>query len=210
MTSGTSTRTTLPCSPQASSTRPRSRASLTAPTPARAPAPSTRGRARAPGRASGRARAPRRSRHAVGQVVEPAPGARPAPARAQELRRRDLVEHGGRGRARHGVAAERAAEAAGRNRVHRSRRARSRPPAAGRRRATCPRRAGRARRLVLDRPDAAGAADAALHLVVDVEDPVLRADREPLGEVVRHRDEAALALHGLEHDAGDGPGRRRA
>ena len=58
--------------------------------------------------------------------------------------------------------------------------------------------------VVLDRPQRPGAADAGLHLVVDVEDPVL-ARRSPAArrEVGRHGDEAALALHRLEHHAGD-------
>ena len=57
---------------------------------------------------------------------------------------------------------------------------------------------------MLDRPHLPGAADPGLHLVVHVEDPVLAAElEEPSEEVRRHRDEAALALHGLEDDAGD-------
>jgi hypothetical protein len=57
---------------------------------------------------------------------------------------------------------------------------------------------------VLDRPDRPGAADPALHLVRDEEDAVARAELfEATGEVGRHRDEAALALDGLEDDAGD-------
>ena len=65
--------------------------------------------------------------------------------------------------------------------------------------------------VVLDRPHRAGAAAARLHLVVDVEDPV-RVEQllQPRREVGRHRDEAALALHRLEHGAGDRlAGRRR-
>ena len=58
---------------------------------------------------------------------------------------------------------------------------------------------------MLDRPHRPGAAAAGLHLVVDVEDPVVVEQLlEPLREVGRHRDEAALALHRLEHRAGDG------
>ena len=58
--------------------------------------------------------------------------------------------------------------------------------------------------VVLDRPHRAGAAAAALHLVVDVEDPVTVEDLlQALREVRRHRDEAALALHRLEHGARD-------
>ncbi len=58
--------------------------------------------------------------------------------------------------------------------------------------------------VVLDRPDRPGAADSGLHLVVDVEDAVLVAELlQAPGEVGRHDDEPALALHGLEDDAGD-------
>ena len=61
--------------------------------------------------------------------------------------------------------------------------------------------------VALDRPHGAGTPDAGLHLVVHVEDPVLPAEgREPRREVGRHRNEAALALNGLEHDAGHGRG----
>ena len=57
---------------------------------------------------------------------------------------------------------------------------------------------------MLDRPDAPCSPDAGLHLVVDVEDPVLGAQLRQSGrEICRHRDEAAFALDGLEHDAGD-------
>ena len=57
---------------------------------------------------------------------------------------------------------------------------------------------------VLDRPDRAGATAARLHLVGDVEDPVPLAELLQRGdELGRHRDEAAFALHRLEHDAGD-------
>ena len=58
--------------------------------------------------------------------------------------------------------------------------------------------------VVLDRPHPTRAADTRLHLVVDEEDPVLAAQlRKTSREVGRHRDEAALALDGLEHDARD-------
>ena len=58
--------------------------------------------------------------------------------------------------------------------------------------------------VALDRPDRAGTAAAGLHLVVDVEDLVLVAQRaQRVHELGRHRDEAAFALHRLEHDAGD-------
>ena len=64
---------------------------------------------------------------------------------------------------------------------------------------------GRDAVVVLDRPHLPGPPDTRLHLVVDVEDPVLAADLEQAPQVVgRHRQEAALALDGLEHDAGDG------
>ena len=90
-------------------------------------------------------------------------GRRPRPARRARPRRR-------RG------SAERASEAAGRGRHPSPRPGRSRPRAGVRRRATSPRRAGPAQRLVLDRPHRARASDTRLHLVVDVEDPVLVAD----------------------------------
>ena len=57
---------------------------------------------------------------------------------------------------------------------------------------------------VLDRPDRAGTTDSRLHLVGDVDDAVLPAERaQPLEELAGHRDEPTLALHRLEHDAGD-------
>src|SRR4029453_4330809 len=57
---------------------------------------------------------------------------------------------------------------------------------------------------VLDRPDRAGAAYARLHLVIDVEGPVLAAELEQArGELVGERDEPALALHRLDDDARD-------
>src|SRR5204863_4462175 len=57
---------------------------------------------------------------------------------------------------------------------------------------------------VLDRPDGARPPDPRLHLVRDVEDAVLAAEcAQSLEEVPRHRDEAAFALYGLEHDARD-------
>src|SRR5712691_280324 len=58
--------------------------------------------------------------------------------------------------------------------------------------------------VVLDRPHRAGPADTGLDLVVDEEDPVLLADLlQPLREVFGHLDEATLALHGRQHEAGD-------
>ena len=66
-------------------------------------------------------------------------------------------------------------------------------------------RSGRDAVVVLDRPHLPRAPDARLHLVVDVEDPVLAAQLREAQQVVgRHRQEAALTLDGLEHDAGDG------
>ena len=89
-----------------------------------------------------------------------------------ELGGRDLVEHGARGGARDRVAAERAAEPAGSRRVHQLRAARD----AGERQPAAERLAGDEQvgldAVVLDRPDRPGPADAGLHLVVDVEDPV--------------------------------------
>ena len=61
---------------------------------------------------------------------------------------------------------------------------------------------------VLDREEAAGAPEAGLHLVADKDDAVLVADlAQALYELARGRDEAAFALHGLEHDRGDVLGR---
>src|SRR5829696_2068204 len=55
---------------------------------------------------------------------------------------------------------------------------------------------------MLDRPDRARSPASGLHLVGDVEDPVMLAELfQRAHEVGRHRDEAALALHGLEHHA---------
>ena len=60
---------------------------------------------------------------------------------------------------------------------------------------------------MLDRPDRTGTTDSGLHLVGDVEDAVLAAERtQPLEELARHRDEATLALHRLEHDTRDESG----
>ena len=65
--------------------------------------------------------------------------------------------------------------------------------------------------VVLDRPHRPGAADAGLDLVVDPQDPVAVAQLAQLGrEVGRHRDEAALALDGLEDHGGDASPDRRA
>jgi hypothetical protein len=125
-------------------------------------------------------------------------------ARARKAGFRDLVEHGERSGAGDRVAAERPPEAAGRDGVHDL----GTPGHRGERKAAAK---GFARHeqvgldpVALDRPQRAGAADTALHLVVDVEDPVPAAElSESRREVVGHRDEAALPLHGLEDDAGD-------
>ena len=94
-----------------------------------------------------------------------------------EARRRQLVEHGERRRARDRVAAERAAEAAGMRRIHQlgaSGDRRERKPAAER-------LAGDEQVgldvVALDRPDGAGAPAAGLHLVVHVDDAVRVAER---------------------------------
>src|SRR5947208_2319532 len=56
----------------------------------------------------------------------------------------------------------------------------------------------------LDRPHGPRPAAARLHLVIDVEDPVpLAALLQRTDKLGRHRDEAAFALDGLEHHAGD-------
>ncbi len=64
---------------------------------------------------------------------------------------------------------------------------------------------------VLDREELAGAAEAGLHLVGDEDDPVAVAEpANPCEELGRRNVEAALALHRLEHDRGNGLGARRA
>ncbi len=122
---------------------------------------------------------------------------------ARNVGRRHLVQHGERRRARERIAPERAPEPTGMRSVHHlgpAGDARERQPAAER----LPRDDEvRLNAVVLDRPDRPRAADARLHLVVDVEDAVRREQLlEPSREVVGHRDEAALALHRLEHRAG--------
>src|SRR3954453_22414166 len=63
---------------------------------------------------------------------------------------------------------------------------------------------GRLHPVMLDRPHGAGPPAPGLHLVVDVEDPIrVEEFLQPLGEVVRHRNESALALPRLEHRARD-------
>ena len=58
--------------------------------------------------------------------------------------------------------------------------------------------------LVLDGPHAAGAPDAALHLVGDEHDAVRGAEVAQLAEPARGRDDvAALALDRLDDDRGD-------
>ena len=143
--------------------------------------------------------------HALGDRRETVPEHRPELVGTRaELVRCDLVEHRTGGRAGDGVAAERPAEAARRRRVHDVCVAGQ----TGEWETAAERLPGneqvRGDAVVVDRPDRPGAADAALHLVVDVEDPMPLADRlEGDGKVRRHDDEAALALHRLEHDARD-------
>ena len=110
-----------------------------------------------------------------------------------------------RRRARQRVAAERAAQAALLGRVHDlGARGDRRERQAAAERLAADEDVGLEPVVVLDRPHRAGAAHARLHLVVDVEDPVLVARRaDGPQEVLGHRDEAALALDGLEHHAGD-------
>ena len=115
----------------------------------------------------------------------------------------DRVEDRRGSSARHRVAAERTAQAAGVDGVHDLRR----PGHPGQRQAAAERLPGRHQVRLdvvsLDSPDRPRAPDAGLHLVIDVEDAVLAAERrQPGREIGRHRDEAALALHGLENDAG--------
>src|SRR5439155_1832580 len=58
--------------------------------------------------------------------------------------------------------------------------------------------------VVLDRPHGPRAAHPALDLVGNIEGAMLGAELlEPARKVGRHRDEAALALDGFEHDAAD-------
>ena len=109
----------------------------------------------------------------------------------------------GRG-ARDGVAAERAAEPAWVDRVHQlgapGDRGEGQSPAEGLARDD----QVRLDVQVLDCPGQPCPSTAGLHLVGDIENPVLLADPlQRLDEFGRHRDEAALALHRLEHDAGD-------
>ena len=114
-------------------------------------------------------------RYLLGDGVEPR--ANPLADRVRpraELGRRHLVEHGERRRAGQRVAAERPSQAARVHGVHDPRPAGD----AGERQAAAQRLPGdddvRLHAVVLDRPDRPGAADARLHLVVDVEDAVLR------------------------------------
>ena len=61
---------------------------------------------------------------------------------------------------------------------------------------------------VRDRPEWPRPPAAGLHLVGDVQDAVPVAEPpQRADELLRHRDEATLALHGLEHDARDRLGR---
>jgi hypothetical protein len=119
-------------------------------------------------------------------------------------RRGELVELGERRGARHRVAAERAAEPARVHGVHQLGAAGD----AGERQPAAERLPGDEQvgldPVVLDRPHGSGAAATRLHLVVDVDDAVSLAKvlQRPQ-ELGRHRDEAAFALHGLDHEAGD-------
>ena len=144
-----------------------------------------------------------------GELVEPRPQQRRDLLGAlAEARLGELVEHRARRRARDRVAAEGAAEPARVRRVHQLRLA-----GHGReRQAAAERLAGDDQvgldARVLDRPDGAGAPAAGLHLVGDVDDPVPLAELlQRADELGRHRDEPALALHRLEHEAGDRVGR---
>ena len=121
-----------------------------------------------------------------------------------ELGASDLVEHRERGRAGDGVAAEGAAEPAGLGRVHHLGPSCDRgqwQPAAER---LARDEQVRLDAVALDRPDGAGAADAGLDLVVDVERAVLPAELgEASRKVVGERDEPALALYRLDDDTPD-------
>ena len=121
-----------------------------------------------------------------------------------ELGLGDRVEDdGGRG-AGDGVAAERAAEPARAGRVHdlgsagdRSQRQPAAERLPGHEQVGCD-------TAVLDRPHRPRPPHPGLHLVGDEEDPVPVAElAQPLEIVAGHGDEAALALHRLEHDTGD-------
>ena len=127
-----------------------------------------------------------------------------ASARARNSGLGDRVEDDAGGGASDRVAAERPAETARAGRVH------DLGPAGDRRQRQAP-----AQRLpgneqigrnaaVLDCPHRPRPPHARLHLVCDEENPVRVADLAEMRQVIAgHRDEAALALHGLEHDARD-------
>ena len=121
----------------------------------------------------------------------------------------DHVEHGERRGLRDRVADEGAADAAGDGRVHdlgAAEHARERQAVRDRLRDAD--QVGLDAR-VLDREEAAGAAEAGLHLVGDEDDAVAVADlAHACDELGRRDDEAALALHRLEDDRGDGLGAR--
>ena len=118
----------------------------------------------------------------------------------------DDLEHGESGRAGERIAAESPSETTGRNGVHdlrATRHAREREAAADR--LARDEEVGLDAVVVLDRPHRPGTADPGLHLVVDVQDPVRAAELLQACRVVgRHRDEPALPLNRLEHDARDG------
>jgi hypothetical protein len=60
---------------------------------------------------------------------------------------------------------------------------------------------------VVDAPHRPGATEASLHFVDDEDDAVLVAEApHALQELRRRHDEPALALHGFDHDRGDGLG----
>ena len=168
-----SSRITLPYMPHASRSRPRSNAASTiafarsgvrsassnasiGPSPRTSPIASWR-----------EARSSRRARRVVAEPLGP----------REELRLADGLEHGDRGGARKRVASERPAETPRRHGVHQLGAARD----ARQRQAAADRLAGDEEIgldvvVVLDRPHLPGPPDARLHLVVDVQDPVLAAD----------------------------------
>ena len=198
--SGGSSRSTFPSSPQASRSSPRSNAAATTP----APAPGSARAARAP--ASARARGPLRSRRAGRRArrAVPAASGRARPRGCGTSRSADRVEHDRRRGARDRVAAESAAEPARAGASMISARpvtaASGSPPPSDLPETS---RSG-STPLHLDRPHRPGPTDARLHLVRDEDDLVTVAQLAEPGEVVvRHRNEAPFALHGLEHDACD-------
>ena len=114
------------------------------------------------------------------------------------------VEDGDRGRERDGVADVGAADRVVPERVHDlglAEHAGQRQPAGDR---LGHRDQVRLDAVVLDGEHPPGAPEARLHLVGDEQDPFAVADRaQPLHELERCRNEAALALHRLDDDRGD-------